>query len=117
MSKLRVDRIENIFGTVNLAVTDLASKTALGQTTGAASVGFAPAGTIASTNVQAAIVEVVTDLAAGSGSSLIGYNPISGSVTTVQNKLNQVEQYMATFDDYGLITNAVDEILDYGSLL
>ena len=52
---------------------------------------YTPTGTIAATNVQAAISEVVSDLAASSGSSLVGYLPAgTGAVaTTVQAKLRE----------------------------
>ena len=55
----------------------------------ASNVGYVPTGTIAAVNVQDAIDEVVSDLAASSGSSLVGYLPSgTGAVaTTVQGKL------------------------------
>ena len=50
--------------------------------TSATAVSFTPFGTIAATNVQNAIQEVVTDLSASSGASLIGYTP-DGETTAV----------------------------------
>jgi len=57
----------------------------------AANVSFAPTGNIAATNVQNAIAEVVTDLAASSGAASVGYLPAgTGAVaTTVQAKLRE----------------------------
>jgi hypothetical protein len=51
-----------------------------------------PAGTIAATTVQGAINEIVSDLAANTGSSLVGYLPAgTGAATdrTVQDKLRE----------------------------
>ena len=58
---------------------------------GAAAVGYTPTGTLAATNVQSAIAEVVSDLAGSSGASLVGYTPSgTGAVaTTVQSKLRE----------------------------
>ena len=57
----------------------------------ATKVAFTPTGGIAATTVQGAIAEVVTDLSASSGASLVGYLPSgTGAVaTTVQSKLRQ----------------------------
>lgn len=62
--------------------------TALGQ---ASNIANTPAGTIASTDVQSAINEIVSDSAASSGSSLVGYLPSgTGAVAaTVQGKLRE----------------------------
>ena len=62
--------------------------TALGQ---ASNIANTPAGTIASTDVQSAINEIVSDLAASTGSSLVGYLPSgTGAVAaTVQTKLRE----------------------------
>jgi len=61
---------------------------AVGQ---ASNIANTPAGTIASTDVQSAINEIVSDLAASSGSSLVGYLPSgTGAVaSTVQTKLRE----------------------------
>lgn len=57
----------------------------------ASNVQFTPVGALTATNVQAAIAEVVTDLALSSGSSTVGYLPAgTGAVaTTVQAKLRE----------------------------
>lgn len=57
----------------------------------ASNVQFTPVGTISATNVQSAIAEILTDFAASSGSSLVGYLPAgTGAVsTTVQAKLRE----------------------------
>jgi hypothetical protein len=59
---------------------------------GAALIGNTPTGTIASTTVQGAINEVVSDLAASSGASLIGLaqSGIGASTRTVQAKLREI---------------------------
>ena len=66
----------------------------------ALNVGFTPVGTISSTNVQAAIAEMLSDYAASSGSSLVGYLPAgTGAVaTTVQTKLRE----SVSAADYGV---------------
>lgn len=66
-------------------------KVAVGGTIPAAQILNTPAGTIAATNVQGAINEIVSDLAASSGSSLVGHIAAgSGAVaTTVQAKLRE----------------------------
>ena len=58
----------------------------------AAQVEFTPVGALTATNVQAAITEVVTDLALSSGSSTVGFLQVgSGAVaTTAQAKLRQI---------------------------
>lgn len=57
----------------------------------ASSVAFTPFGTVAATNVQNAIQEVVTDLSASGGAALVGFSP-SGTLssTTVQNAIQEV---------------------------
>lgn len=69
----------------------------LAEATGAAAVGFAPAGSIAATTVQAALVELDTEkaslaaLAASAGSSLVGFIQAgTGAVAhSVQDELRQ----------------------------
>lgn len=58
----------------------------------ASGVAFTPFSTIAATNVQNAIQEVVTDLSASSGSSLVGFlqSGTSAQARTVQAKLRDV---------------------------
>lgn len=60
-------------------------------TAAASNVSYTPTGTIAATNVQNALSEIISDLAASSGSSLVGYLPSgTGAVaTTVQTKLRE----------------------------
>lgn len=69
----------------------------------ASNVQFTPVGALTATNVQAAIAEVVTDLALSSGSSTVGFLQAgTGAVaTTVQAKLRQtvsVKDFGATGD-------------------
>jgi len=63
----------------------------LGTAAGASLIVNTPAGTIAATTVQGAINEIVSDLAASSGSSLVGYLPSgTGAIATiVQTKLRE----------------------------
>jgi hypothetical protein len=76
----------------------------LAGSTGAASVGFAPTGTIAATTVQSAISEVVTDLSASSGSSLVGFLQSGTGATsrTTQAKLRDT----LNVKDFGTIGNS-----------
>lgn len=57
----------------------------------ASGVAFTPFGTVAATNVQNAIQEVVTDLSASSGASTVGFAP-TGTIasTTVQTAISEV---------------------------
>jgi hypothetical protein len=73
------------------------SKITAGSAAAAVDISFAPTGAIASTNVQSAISEVVTDLALSSGSSTIGYLPAgTGAVaTTIQAKLRETVSVLA----------------------
>jgi hypothetical protein len=82
-------------------VWSAASKITAGSAAAAVDISFSPTGTIASTNVQSAIAEVVTDLSASSGSSLVGYTQGSaGAVaTTVQTNLRQV----VSVKDFGAV--------------
>lgn len=58
----------------------------------AANISYTPSGTLTATNVQDAITEIVTDLAAPTGSSLVGYIQAgTGAVArTVQGRLREV---------------------------
>lgn len=73
----------------------------LSGTGGAANVGFAAYGNITATNVQAAIEEEIDDLAASTGSSLIGYTQggASSVARTVQSRLRD----MVSVFDYGAV--------------
>ena len=89
----------------------------------ASNVGFTPSGWIASTNVQAALAEVATDISATdgvSGSNLVGYKSAgSGAVaTTVQTKLRQtvsVKDFGAVGDGTTNDTAAIQAALDSGA--
>ena len=80
-------------------------KVAVGGTIPAAQILNTPAGTIAATNVQGAINEIVSDLAASSGSSLVGFLPtgISAVATTVQAKLRET----VSVKDFGAVGDGV----------
>jgi lysophospholipase L1-like esterase len=66
------------------------SVNALTAPTGASAIGFTPTGDISATNVQAAIVEVVTDLAASSGATTVGASTPTNTATTVEAALTMV---------------------------
>lgn len=89
----------------------------LASTASAVNVAFTPAATIAATNVQAAIEEIVSDLAASSGAGLIGRisTGTGATASTVQDKLREIvsvedyfvigmTDYKSAFDD-ALATN------------
>jgi hypothetical protein len=68
-----------------------------------------PAGTIAATTVQGAINEIVSDLAANTGSSLVGYLPAgTGAATdrTVQDKLRESVGVL----DFGKISPVIAQV-------
>ncbi|CAB4161688.1 Pectate lyase superfamily protein [uncultured Caudovirales phage] len=71
----------------------------------ASGVAFTPFSTIAATNVQNAIQEVVTDLSASSGSSLVGFlqSGTSAQATTVQAKLRKT----VSVKDFGAVGNGI----------
>jgi hypothetical protein len=73
----------------------------------ASNVRFTPTGSIAATDVQAAITEVVTDLALSSGSGTVGYLPAgTGAVaTTVQTKLRE----SVSVKDFGAVGDGVTD--------
>lgn len=102
--------------------------------TGATNIGFTPYGTIASTNVQAAIQEVLDEsatsiaaLAASNGSSLVGFiQSGTGAVaSTVQAKLREPYISVVDFGAVGdnttscdtAVTNAFAAALDQGKPL
>ena len=80
-------------------------KVAVGGTIPAAQILNTPAVTVAATNVQGAINEIVSDLAASSGSSLVGFLQAgTGAVaTTVQSKLRDV----VSVKDFGAVGDGV----------
>jgi hypothetical protein len=88
-------------------------KVAVGGTIPASQVLNTPAGTIAATNVQSAINEIVSDLAASSGSSLVGFLQAGlGAVpTTVQSKLRDV----VSVKDFGAVGDGVTD--DYAAII
>lgn len=71
----------------------------------ASSVAFTPFGTVSATNVQNAIQEVVTDLSASSGSSLVGFlqSGTSAQARTVQAKQRDV----VSVKDFGAVGNGI----------
>lgn len=73
----------------------------------ASEISFVPYANISSTNVQAAIQEEVDDLAAGSGSSLIGFVSAGGgaSARTVQARLRQT----VSVKDFGAVGDGVTD--------
>lgn len=73
----------------------------------AENVTFTPTGTIASTDVQAALTEINTDLAASTGSSLVGYTQGgTGAVTSdVETKL----QERVSVKDFGAVGDGVTD--------
>ena len=86
-------------GTNNIEVLTV-STLALG-TGSAGTTVFTPTGTITATDVQAAIVEVISDLSASSGSDLVGHIAAgAGAVaTTVQAKLRET----VSVKDFGAV--------------
>jgi hypothetical protein len=94
---------------IELRVTAQSVLDAVDQVT-AAQVEFTPVGALTATNVQAAIAEVVTDLALSSGSSTVGFlQSGTGAVATnVQAKLRQT----VSVKDFGAIGDGVvDDLL------
>ena len=92
-----------------------------------------PSGTISSTTVQGAINEIVSDLAAPSGASLVGYMPagVGAVATDVQSKLLQFVNVLdfhangisgARVDPTGVIDSslgiqaAIDSLADSGGM-
>jgi hypothetical protein len=82
-----------------------AVNTLLSAPGGAGWVGNTPAGTIAATTVQGAINEIVSDLAAAGGSSLVGFLQAgSGAVVrTAQSKMRDV----VSVKDFGAVGDGV----------
>ena len=90
------------------------------DTTVAANVVNVPSGTIAATNVQSAINEIVTDLSASSGSSLVGFlqSGTGASARTSQAKLRETVSVLdfgavgdGTTDDTAAIQAAINSCI------
>ena len=79
-------------------------KVAVGGTIPAAQILNTPAGTIAATNVQGAINEIVSDLAASSGSSLVGFLQ-SGTNAVVRTAQSKMREWISPAD-FGAVGNA-----------
>jgi hypothetical protein len=79
----------------------------------AAQVEFTPVGALTATNVQAAITEVVTDLALSSGSSTVGFlqSGASAVAATVQAKLRET----VSVKDFGAVGDGVTD--DFNAML
>lgn len=73
----------------------------------ASGVAFTPFGTVAATNVQNAIQEVVTDLSASSGSSLVGFlqSGTGAQARTVQAKLRET----VSVKDFGAVGDGISD--------
>lgn len=73
----------------------------------ASEVSYTPTGTVAATTVQGAVSEVVSDLAASSGSSLVGFiHSGTGAVATnVQTKLRE----FVSVKDFGAVGDGVTD--------
>jgi len=78
-------------------------RAAIGGTIPAAQILNTPAGTVSSTNVQGAINEIVSDLAAPSGSSLVGFvqSGTGAANRTAQDKLRDV----VSVKDFGIVAD------------
>ena len=92
-------------GTAPTTPADVRTNLGLTAAGGAALVGNTPAGTIAATNVQGAINEIVSDLAASGGSALVGFLQAgSGAVTrTAQAKMRET----FSVKDFGAVGDGV----------
>lgn len=87
---------------------------AIGGTIPAAQIINTPTGTIAATNVQTAINEIVTDLSASSGSSLVGFIQTGTGATarTVQTKLREI----VSAAEYSTLQEAINAVAAGGKL-
>jgi hypothetical protein len=86
--------------------TDLAN--ASNPVKGAAMVGNIPAGTIASTTVQGAVNEIVSDLAASSGSSLVGFLQ-SGTGATARTSQSKLRESVSVKDFGAVMDGTTDD--------
>jgi hypothetical protein len=71
----------------------------------ATNVSFTPSGTLSATNVQTAITEVVTDLAASSGSSTVGF--LQSGTGAVARTLQAKGRDSVNVADFGAVGNGV----------
>lgn len=94
-------------GSLNPPTTPAQVRTNLGLPAagGAALIGNTPAGTIASTTVQGAINEIVSDLAASSGSSLVGF--IQAGTGAVARLEQDKGRERVTVADFGAVGDGV----------
>jgi hypothetical protein len=74
---------------------------AIGGTIPAAQIINTPTGTIAATNVQAAINEIVTDLSASSGSSLVGF--LQAGTGAVARTVQAKDRDIVSVKDFGAV--------------
>lgn len=104
-----LQKASNLSDLANVATAR--SNLGLTATTGAGLIGYTPTGTIASSTVQAAIDEVVSDLSASSGSSLVGFiQSGTGAVArTAQDKMRDIKS-VSDFDTLAHAQTAADHV-------
>lgn len=116
-------RAIGVGGVAPVTPADVRTNLGLSAQTGASLIGFTPTGNISSTSVQAALAEEVADLAASSGSSLVGFLQAgAGAISrTVQSKfrdLVSVKDFGAVGDgvtnDYSAFQTAINTLMSAG---